>query len=212
MTTIFTEKEAEDFLEKRGFPVVRRVLVKNKSQMKEAASKIGFPLVLKNPSILHKTEKNAVRLNVTKETLEREYSSLNAKEVLIQKQMRGLEFILGLKKDAVFGHVIACGLGGIFTEIFHDVSFRVCPLTEKDVHSMLSELRAHKLLEGARGTQFNRRALERIILRLSGLPQIHLEINELDINPVIIDAKQATIVDARIIFGKKLKTSKTVTY
>ena len=104
---ILKEHQAELFLKKEGFPVVESYLIKNEESLIKHSKRIGFPLVLKNPEILHKTEKNAVKINVFKENLLKEYKCLNSKNVLMQKQIKGHEFLVGVKKDNVFGHVIA---------------------------------------------------------------------------------------------------------
>ena len=122
---ILKEHQAELFLKKEGFPVVESHLVRDAAQLIKYGKKLGFPVVLKNPDILHKTEKNAVKTNVYENNLDYEYDNLKAKNVLIQKQIKGHEFLVGVKKDNVFGHVIAFGIGGIFTEVLKEVSFRV---------------------------------------------------------------------------------------
>ncbi len=203
MVIILKEKEAEDFLEHHHFPVVKRLIVRNHAELEASADKIGFPLVLKNPSFLHKTEKKGVYLNVTKENLGKTYSLIKAKHILIQKQLYGVELLLGIKKDDVFGHALVCGLGGTLTELINDISFRICPLKENDIHSMLHELKVYPILNGFRNKKYKQKKVISIIKKLSMLPQQHPEIQELDINPLIVDEKNATIVDARITMNKK---------
>jgi hypothetical protein len=200
MTIVFKEKEAEDFLEKHHFPVVARTFVRGKKELRSVAVSLGFPIVLKNTSLLHKTDKGGVVTHVTLETLDKSYSSVGSRSVLVQKQIFGVEVIVGLKKDPVFGHVVLCGSGGIYTEMLKDVAFRVCPLTRKDAESLLSEIRLDKVLHGARGKAYARNALLTLIMKLSDLTASHPEVIELDMNPVIVDKKHAIIVDARIVF------------
>ncbi len=206
MKKILTEKDAEDFLERHKFPVVKRAVVKNEKQLIESSKKIGFPIVLKNPFILHKTEKSAVITDINQDNLLRSYSLLKkrtkSKTLLMQKQLSGLELILGLKKDPVFGHVILCGAGGIFTELLRDTSSRICPIAREDAKSMLSELKISKLFN-FRNKNLNQNALLSLLIWLSELTKRHPNIQELDLNPVILDEKSATIVDARIAFGAK---------
>ena len=195
---ILKEHQAELFLKKEGFPVVESHLVKDKNHLFKHADKLGFPLVLKNPNILHKTEKNAVKINVYKNDLLKEYKSLNSEEVLMQKQIKGHEFLVGLKKDNVFGHVVAFGIGGIFTEVLKEVSFRVLPISKKDAIDLIKENKAYNLLN-ARGKNISTKGIERILLKISELVERHPNIIELDINPLIVNEKETKVVDARIV-------------
>ena len=119
-------------------------------------------------------------------------------QILVQEYIKGKEVILGLKKDDTFGYSIMLGLGGVFVEVFDDVSFRVCPVSKKDALDMIKEIKAYKVLKGIRGDKpINFSLLVKNILKLNSLTK--LDINELDINPLIINQKEAKIVDARII-------------
>jgi len=195
---ILKEHQAELFLKKEGFPVVESHLVRDVAQLIKYGKKLGFPVVLKNPDILHKTEKNAVKTNVYENNLDYEYDNLKAKNVLIQKQIKGHEFLVGVKKDNVFGHVIAFGIGGIFTEVLKEVSFRVLPVNKKDAIDLIKENKAYDLLN-ARGKKIPTKKIENIILKISELAERHPNIIELDINPLIVNEREAKIVDARIV-------------
>ena len=197
---ILKEHQAELFLKKEGFPVVESHLVRDAAQLIKYGKKLGFPVVLKNPDILHKTEKNAVKTNVYENNLDYEYDNLKAKNVLIQKQIKGHEFLVGVKKDNVFGHVIAFGIGGIFTEVLKEVSFRVLPVNKKDAIDLIKENKAYGLLN-ARGKKIPTKKIENIILKISELAERHPNIIELDINPLIVNEREAKIVDARIVFN-----------
>ena len=197
---ILKEHQAELFLKKEGFPVVESHLVRDVAQLIKYGKKLGFPVVLKNPDILHKTEKNAVKTNVYENNLDYEYDNLKAKNVLIQKQIKGHEFLVGVKKDNVFGHVIAFGIGGIFTEVLKEVSFRVLPVNKKDAIDLIKENKAYDLLN-ARGKKIPTKKIENIILKISELAERHPNIIELDINPLIVNEREAKIVDARIVFN-----------
>ena len=201
---ILKEIESEHFLEKHGFSVVPRSIITKKSQLLASAEKLGFPIVMKNPSFLHKTEKSAVLLNITEETLLTGYTSLHSRTVLIQKQLNGIELLAGLKNDPVFGHVIACGSGGIFTEILKDAAFRVCPITTEDAKSMLADLQIYKILTGYRSKSYPLKKIISFLVKLSHLPSNHPEIQELDINPLIIDEKNLNVADARITSDTKI--------
>ena len=195
---ILKEHQAELFLKKEDFPVVESHLVKDIVQLIKYSKKLGFPVVLKNPDILNKNEKNAVRVNVYENKLDYEYDNLKAKNVLVQKQLKGHELLIGIKKDKVFGHVIAFGIGGIFTEVLKEVSFRVLPVNKKEIISLIKENKAYNLLN-SRGKNISTKNIEGIILKLSKLIEKHPNIQELDINPMIAEKNKVEIVDARII-------------
>lgn len=199
---VLMEKEAEDFLEKRRFPVVRRFLVKNEAEANEASRKVGFPLVLKVVNILHKSDINGVKINIAKDNFKSAYYRLvkKSKRILVQEQIEGKLLLVGLKKDPVFGYVIALGSGGIYTEVLKDVSFRICPVNERDAEEMLSELKIYPVLKGTRGEKpVNFNAVKSILLKTSRLSKKY-KIRELDINPLIVNHKEAKVADARIIF------------
>lgn len=198
---ILKDKDAENFLEKEGFPVIKRKLVKTLEQAKKFAEEVGYPIAIKNPSILHKTEKGVVIIDVTKDNIDKMFKKLNAKQTLVQRQFKGKEILIGLKKDPNFGHVVAFGMGGIFTELIKDVSLRVCPITDKEVNSMIKEINGYNILKGVRGKKpVNMKIIKGVLLKTSKLAEKYPKIKELDINPLIINDKEGHIVDARIIF------------
>ena len=169
---------------------------------------IGFSLVAKLPQIIHKTEKKAVRkvcdwneLHAVLKTFDRiaKKEKVN-NQILLQEHIKGAELIAGLKKDATFGHAIMLGLGGIYVEVFKDITFRICPITSKDAKAMIDELKSKKILEGVRGLpKVNKQALIKTLVLLSRVPLRHPEISELDINPLMVNEKGAWAVDVRII-------------
>jgi hypothetical protein len=183
-------------------PTARQAVVKKLVDAERAAKEYGFPLVLKvlSPKIIHKTEAGAVRIVHSAGQLEKDFASLQklAPSILAQEFVKGNEFIIGLKKDPTFGHVIIAGIGGIYVELYKDVSFRVCPVAEKDAETMLDELKGRSVFT-ARGKNLNRRALVDAIVKLSRLPERQKNIAELDINPFILNEKQGVIVDARVV-------------
>ncbi len=205
---VLTEYSAEEFLESNGFPVVERRVFSNSHEAYDYAKKLSFPVVLKIASnkLLHKSDVNAVRLNVYSEDFFKIFDELRdmkiEKEgVLVQKFVHGKYVLIGLKKDETFGHVIAVGLGGIFAEVIKDVSFRVVPIDKKEVFEMLKELKGFGILSGYRGEKVNIDLIVKMILMVSRLAEKYPEILELDINPLVVNSKSARIVDARIVFG-----------
>ena len=121
--------------------------------------------------------------------------------VQIQEQLHGHELLLGLKRDREFGHVIACGLGGIYTEVFKDISRSLVPIDAEEADEMLSSLKIAPILKGARGeAAIDWRGLVEIMERLSFLANALPDISELDINPIIAASNRCVAVDARILW------------
>ncbi|MBI5391640.1 acetate--CoA ligase family protein [Candidatus Woesearchaeota archaeon] len=206
MTEILTEIEAEAFLEKQGFPVVERYLIHNEEDAEKIAAKWNTPVVLKitGKELIHKSELNGVRVKITKEEIKKnieELQKINVKKdgLVVQKYIEGEYMIIGLKKDPTFGMTVTAGLGGIFTEVMQDISLRVLPIVKRDAEQMLKELRGYILFQGYRGKKLNEKAVIEIILKVAKLGEKFQSIKELDLNPVVVNEKQAIIVDARIV-------------
>jgi acyl-CoA synthetase (NDP forming) len=207
---MFNMTVIDDFalLEKHGFRLLPYYLAKSEVDAIAGAKKIGYPVALKivSPGISHKTDVGGVKLKIKDErSLRIAYEEIvqSAKSnqidgVLVQKMARkGVELIIGGKKDPQFGHMIILGLGGIYVEIFRDVSARLCPLASEDVDEMVAELKSHPLLEGARGEKpINKKVLEQLVLRACKF-MAQEDIKEMDLNPVIFDENGCDIVDAR---------------
>ncbi len=208
MERVLAEKEAEAFLEQEGFPVTERSFVTTEKDALHAAHSIGFPVCLKISSkhILHKSDVGGVRIDLRtdQEVLEAFRHIIKipqCQEVMVQPYNTGQLLLVGIQRDATFGHTIAVGSGGIYTEILKDVSFRVCPLTHHDVRTMVEELKVYPMLQGVRGEQsVNIEKLHQLLLQLSHLALCYPSIRELDINPVILHGQQLHIADARIVF------------
>ena len=204
---ILNEYSSENFLEKNNFPVAKRYLAKTQSQAIKYSKKIGFPITLKilGKNILHKSDVGGVFTNLQSEK-EIKNAFQKIKKIkgfqycLVQKYIEGKYILIGLKKDPSFNYVLVTGLGGIYTEIIKDVSFRICPVNKKQALEMLKELKSYKLLTGARGQkQVNINKIIKTITKVSKLSQKYPKIKELDINPLVVNEKDAIIVDARII-------------
>jgi acyl-CoA synthetase (NDP forming) len=174
-----------------------------------AASQLGFPIVLKalGPTLLHKTERRAVALNVRDDagvrTAYADFATRFGREmtaVLVQQMVpQGVEMIVGALHDPVFGPVVACGTGGILVDVLADTAFRLHPLNASDAAEMIDELRGARLLRGYRGSQpADEPALRDVLLRASELVRVAPEIQELDLNPVIVLAAGARVADVRM--------------
>ena len=210
-----SEYDSKRVLAEYGIPVTREKLVKNGKDAVAAAEAIGYPVVLKatGPTLTHKTELDAIRLNL-KDAKEVRKAVKDLKDGLKGQKLQGLlvqemvkgqrELVMGLTRDPQFGPCVMFGLGGIYTEILKDVSFRVAPLTRQDALDMISEIRGYRLLAGARGEKpADVPAITEAILRLAQLAMDFPEMKELDINPLLAadPGQGAVAVDCRIVIG-----------
>lgn len=191
-----------------GIPYVEEFVSSDKKDIIAFAERIGFPIVAKVVGPVHKSDIGGVVLNIkSKEHLTFEYDRLMALEdavsVMIQPMLKGTELFVGAKYECRFGHIILCGLGGIFVEILKDVASGLAPLSFHEAHSMIQSLRAYKIIQGARGQAgLNENLFAEIIVRLSILLRFATEIKEIDINPLLADDKRVVAVDARIRIEK----------
>jgi acetyltransferase len=209
-----TEPEAKEMLRTYGVSVTREVLCGTADDAVIAASKIGYPVVMKlvSPQIIHKTEFKAVRLNVTSEfevrssfsqmtsAAKERIANLKLTGVLISETAIGQEMIVGSMKDPQFGQMIMFGLGGINVEVFRDVSYRLAPIEEIDAMEMISELKGKKLLEGFRGHDgVNIGELVKTLISVAHLLADFPEIEEMDLNPLFGDKSGVKVADARMM-------------
>ena len=209
--TIYAQDKADKFLSKH-IKIAKSQLTKNLNQALKAATKLKYPLVLKIISLkaLHKTDIGGIKTCNNEQELENNYKELEklAKkkrlrpyQILAQEFIKGKELIIGIKKDPTFQHVIMLGLGGIFVEILKDVTFRACPITNKDAQEMINELNGGKVLCGVRGgSSININKLKQTLVKVSQIPTKNKKILELDINPLIANEKDVVAVDTRIVF------------
>ena len=197
--------------------MTREKLTGNVDEAKQAAREIGYPVVMKvmSADIPHKTEAGVIKLGIQSESeLAASYGELLEKAkrfkadvridgVLIQEMApKGVEMIIGMKRDASFGPVIMVGLGGIFVEVFKDVAFRVPPISLPDARAMIGEIKGAKLLNGFRGMEkMDCEAIAAALMSVAGLSlDLGEAIQELDINPLIVypEGKGIRVVDALI--------------
>jgi acyl-CoA synthetase (NDP forming) len=209
--TVMSGGESRLLLEKFGLPLVPEESVTQISDAVAAAQKLGFPAVVKGigKNLLHKTDRGLVHINLPDsravENAARAIADEAAEELdgfLVQPHIRGRrEFVVGLFKDRQFGPVIMFGIGGVFTEAFSDVSFRLAPLTRTDVEAMLTEIKAGKLLGNFRGeSAVDRKQLADILMGLSHLGEEHPEVSEIDVNPLLITSEgRALAVDSLVL-------------
>ncbi|MBQ9571712.1 MAG: acetate--CoA ligase family protein [Prevotella sp.] len=195
-------------LESAGIPTVPEFVSEDKQAILDFAQKCGYPVVAKVVGPVHKSDVGGVALNVrTPEHLALEFDRMmqipDATAVMVQKMINGKELFIGAKYEPRFGHVVLCGLGGIFVEVLKDVSSGLAPLSYEEAYSMIHSLRGYKIIKGTRGQKgINERKYAEIIVRLSTLLRFATEIKEMDINPLLADENDVIAVDARILVKK----------
>jgi acetate---CoA ligase (ADP-forming) subunit beta len=207
-----SESESKAVLKFYGIPVTREKEVTDHQELIAAVREIGFPLVMKacGNALLHKTEKGLVRLDIRSEAEAAEaFSALFAGKhtagftVLVQEMIKGeRELVMGFVRDAQFGPCVMFGLGGIFTEIIKDVSFRTVPLSEAEAKDMIREIKATKILGEIRGMPpVDHEQLTNILVTLGNIGLENTCIDEIDINPLIVTGNGVVAVDAMIVLN-----------
>lgn len=204
--TSLSEYESKMLLGLYGIPVTKEILVQDREAYSNALAEIGFPLVVKgcSPKVTHKTEQNLVRVDIRNtEEADRVYHELmsHVEALLVQEMVRGSrELVVGMTRDPQFGPCVMFGLGGIYTEILRDVSFRVAPLEKRDAIQMMQEIKGRKILESVRGMPpADLDLLCSILMRVGEIGLEHDAIKEIDINPLILSGAKPVAVDALVI-------------
>ena len=191
-----------------GIPMVPEMVSDQKATLIEFAQKVGYPVVAKVVGPVHKSDVGGVALNIrTPEHLSLEFERMmkikDATSIMVQKMLKGTEVFIGAKYEQRFGHVVLCGLGGIFVEVLKAVKSGLAPLSYPEAYSMIHSLRGYKIIKGTRGQRgINEQKYAEIIVRLSTLLRFATEIKEMDINPLLADEKDVVAVDARILIEK----------
>ena len=211
------EYDGKILLKQWGIAVVEEALAGNEKEAIICADKIGYPVALKvcSEAVLHKTEQGGVILNIKDApTLKRSVRDIHSRFkgtphcLLVQKMApAGIELILGARRDPVFGPVILAGIGGVFTEVFRDTALELAPLSIPSAFAMLDRLRGAALLKGFRGqVPSDLKAVAEAITALSQLMVKRSDILEIDINPIVVNAKGALAVDALVRLADRPKT------
>lgn len=213
--TVLTEVESKELLGQSGIYIVATRPAKSKAETVSISQQLGFPVALKidSPDIIHKSDNGGVKLGLeTPEQVEQAYDEIlktigqkypkaHVSGVAVQKMAGpGVEVIIGMSKDAQFGPVLMFGLGGVWVEILKDISLRVIPVTRRDVSEMIKEIKGYQMLTGYRGLPpVDEAKLEDMLLAVADFVTQNPAVRELDLNPVIAGADEATAVDARIV-------------
>lgn len=200
-------KQLERLVKRYGLPIAETSFISSINTAKQSAKNIGYPVVLKifSETGLHKTKVRGVALNIKHEKeLVKAYEKIknNLKKTktrvhgfLVQEKISGQEVLVGMKQSN-FGPAIAFGLGGVFVEILQDFSLRIAPVNKEQAQNMIKEIKAYKILKNKK---CNINSIIEIITKISRLSIENPDIKEIDFNPVIVNTKQARIVDIRII-------------
>ncbi|MEI6765132.1 MAG: acetate--CoA ligase family protein [Bacteroidota bacterium] len=199
----------QNLLDAAGIPRAGEAVVTSGDDAVKAASSLGFPVVMKVVGPIHKSDVGGVVLNVKdSETAAREFERMikikDTTAILIQPMLSGTELFIGAKAEEKFGHMILCGMGGIFIEVLKDVTAGLVPVGKEEASSMIKRLKSYKIIEGVRGQKgINRDAFADVIVRLSALLEAAPEISEMDLNPLLGNPEKVVAVDARIKIEKR---------
>lgn len=198
----------QKLLDAAGIPRAGEAVVKSVDDAVWEAKRLGFPLVMKVVGPVHKSDVGGVVLGVRDEdTVRAEFHRMmkipDTTAVLLQPMLGGIELFAGAKKEDAFGHLVLCGLGGIFIEVLKDVRAGLAPLSLDEATDMIRGLKGYKILQGVRGQAgVSESALADVVVRLSALVQAAPEIVEMDLNPLLGTPSGVTAVDARIRLQK----------
>ncbi len=200
------ENEVKDLLNFYGIPTTKYKVVTQESELEKIGLKYPVALKVCSNKILHKTDVGGVKLNIRDEPelrkIFKEFKKKFPKENLLVDQMeeKGVEIIIGLVQYPTFGLTLMCGIGGIYTELYKDVSFRVIPIDRYDAEQMIEEIKGKKLLEGFRNIPANKQLVIDLLLKVSKLgEELDDRIDQMDLNPVFVYEKSLCVVDAKLI-------------
>jgi len=200
------ENEVKDLMKSYGIKTTNYKVVNKEEDLNNLGLK--FPVALKvcSNKILHKTDVGGVKLGIRDiEELKKYFKEFKAKfpnENLLVDQMaeKGVEIIIGLVQDPTFGLSVMCGIGGIYTELYKDVSFRVVPIERYDAEQMVEEIKGKALLEGFRNIPANKKLVIDLLLKVSKIGEELIDhIDQMDLNPVFIYGDDLCVVDAKLI-------------
>ncbi len=201
-------EQVQTLLDGAGINRAKEIVASTPDDLRIGAIEIGFPLVMKVVGPVHKSDVSGVVLNITdEETMLLEFNRMmripKATAILIQPMLSGEQLFIGAKREENFGHLIMCGLGGIYVEVLKDTSVALSPVSKAEADKMIKRLKGYSIIEGIRGsTGVNEILFNETIRRVSALCKAAPEIFEMDINPLLGNAKSITAVDARIRIEK----------
>ncbi|WP_295939980.1 acetate--CoA ligase family protein [uncultured Alistipes sp.] len=201
-------EQIHEVLDAAGIARAREGVADNEQDCVELARKIGFPLVMKVVGPVHKSDVGGVMLNVNdEETVVLQFQRMmkikDTYAIMLAQQLHGTEVFIGAKREGAFGHIVMCGLGGIFIEVLKDIKAGLAPLSENDAVAMIRGLRSYKIIRGVRGQEpVNEARFAEMVSRVSALVNLAPEIFEMDLNPLLGNREDVVAVDARIRIEK----------
>lgn len=201
-------EKIQALLDAAGISRIPETVVSKINDAVDTADKLGFPVVMKAVGPVHKSDVGGVMLNIedssgVRNAFRKIMEIPETHSVLIQPMISGIELFAGSKSEDKFGHILLCGLGGIFIEVLKDVKAGLCPISEQEAVRMITHLKGYKILQGIRGQQgIDENKFVKIITRLSALLITAPEICEIDLNPLIGNENMIMVVDARININK----------
>jgi len=213
---ILTYAESRTIMKLAGLPLNKMSFAKNLDECVTKANEIGYPVVLKiiSKDVIHKSDSGGVKLGISSDgelrtvynemltSVKNHYPSAEIEGFSIEEMVEGVELLIGTNTDDQFGKMIALGIGGIFVEIYKDVTFRLIPISEKDVRDMIEEIQGKKVLDGYRGLpKVDLLELCNFVINVSKIIEENKVIKEMDLNPVVATKEGLKAIDARIILG-----------
>lgn len=201
-------EDIHGLLDAAGIARAKEGIAKTEEEAVRIAEEIGFPIVMKVVGPVHKSDVGGVVLNVdSNEEVISEFKRMmlikDTHSIILAQQLKGTEVFIGAKREDKFGHMVLCGLGGIFIEVLKDVKAGIAPITKNEAATMIKSLRAYKIIQGVRGQEaVNEDKFADIVSRISMLVQTAPEIFEMDLNPLLGNSKEVVAVDARIRIEK----------
>lgn len=201
-------EKVQMLLDAAGIPRAKEVVAATEEEALQGARTVGYPLVMKVIGPIHKSDVGGVALNISDdETLVAEFRRMiqipQTTAILMQPMLSGTQIFIGAKREGVFGHLVLCGLGGIFVETLKDISYSLAPVSQIEADEMIRGLRSYKMLEGTRGQEgVNITMFAEAIRRVSALCDAAPEIFEMDLNPLLGNSREVVAVDARIRIEK----------
>ncbi|MCJ7758366.1 MAG: acetate--CoA ligase family protein, partial [Gillisia sp.] len=201
-------QQVKELLIAAQIPIVAEVVCKTQKECISEIENLGYPVVMKVVGPVHKSDVGGIFLNInTEEKLIHAFDKImeidGAKAVLIQPMKKGIELFIGAKKEDKFGHLVLCGLGGIYIEVLKDVQASLAPISNEEASEMIRNLKSYKIIQGIRNQKgVNEAVFAEIISKVSNLVTVAPEIVELDLNPLLGTSEEILAVDARICIEK----------
>ncbi|MCG3220111.1 MAG: acetate--CoA ligase family protein [Candidatus Heimdallarchaeota archaeon] len=211
-----TYEESRKIMKLAEIPLNQMYIARDVREGIEKANKIGYPIVMKiiSEDVIHKSDSGGVKVAINSdddlkiaydemiESVKKYYPDAKIEGVSIEEMVKGVELLIGINTDLQFGKMIAFGIGGVFVEVYKDVSFRLIPVTKQDIEEMIDEIEGKTILDGYRGMpEVNKEELILLILKISKLIEENPSIKEMDLNPVVGTEDGLKAIDARIILG-----------